>query len=215
MIRRLASLPAATAAVVTGVIAVGAWTARLLLSGGGTAPAVPLPPVFAAHVPTPAGPVATLTPPSARHPTPRPLALIIPAIGVNTRLVNLGLTSAGTVQVPADPAMAGWYTGSPRPGAIGSSIMLGHIDSLSGPAVFYALGRLRPPERVYVRRTDGTLAVFRVDSVRWYLKTRFPTSAVYGPTPDAELRLISCGGAFDPRLKSYLSNVVVYATAAA
>ena len=134
---------------------------------------------------------------SANHRTPRPVALIIPAIGVNARLVDLGLTSAGTVQVPADPAMPGWYTGSPRPGAIGSAIVLGHIDSLSGPAVFFGLGRLRPGERVYVRRADGTLAVFRVDSVRWYLKSRFPTAAVYGPTPDPELRLISCGGVFD------------------
>jgi len=141
------------------------------------------------------------------------VALIIPAIGVHTRLVDLGLASGGTVQVPPDPAVAGWYTRSPRPGAIGSAILLGHIDSLSGPAVFYRLGSLRPRERIYVRRADGTIVVFRVDSVRWYLKSAFPTAAVYGPTPDPELRLISCGGVFDQRLKSYLSNVVVYATA--
>ena len=201
--------------MVAGVIAAGAGAAGLLLAGRNMTPAAPFPPTSAALAPVPVGRVPPLNGASANHRTPPPVALIIPAIGVNARLVDLGLTSAGTVQVPTDPAMPGWYTGSPRPGAIGSAIVLGHIDSLSGPAVFFRLGRLRPGERVDVRRADGTLAMFRVDSVGWYPKSRFPTAAVYGPTPDPELRLISCGGVFDEQLKSYLSNVVVYATAVA
>ena len=213
MIKRLVSRRAAAAAVVAGLIVAGAGVAGLLLAGRGAVHAAPAAPTHAAFVPAPAGPPAALAGPSARRRAPRPVALIIPAIGVNTRLVNLGLAAGGTLQVPPDPAVAGWYTGSPRPGAIGSAILLGHIDSLSGPAVFYRLGHLRPHERVYVRRADGTLVLFRVDSVRWYPKSAFPTAAVYGPTPDPELRLISCGGVFDQRLKSYTSNVVVYATA--
>ncbi len=200
-------------AVVAGVIAAGAGAAGLVTAGRGAVPAAPSPRPAAAIASAPAGRSVTVPGRSAWYRTPPPVALIIPAIGVNARLVNLGLTTAGTVQVPADPARPGWYTGSPRPGAIGSSILLGHVDSLSGPAVFYRLGHLRPGERVYVRRPDGTLAVFRVDGVRWYLKSHFPTAAVYGPAPDPELRLISCGGVFDQNLKSYLSNVVVYATA--
>jgi sortase (surface protein transpeptidase) len=94
-------------------------------------------------------------------------------------------------------------------------VIAGHIDSRSGPGVFFALSRLRPGDRIYVRRTDGTLARFRVTAVRSYAKQHFPTLAVYGPVPDAELRLITCGGAFDPALGSYLSNIVVYAAAAA
>ncbi len=206
MIRPFAGRSAAVTAVVAGLIAVGAGAAGLLV---GTTTAGPMSP--APTAPTPTGRVAAAN--GAGYRTPQPVALIIPAIGVDARLVDLGLTAAGTVQVPAEPASPGWYTGSPRPGAIGSSILLGHIDSNFGPAVFYRLGELRPRERVYVRRADHTLAVFRVDSVRWYQKTHFPTAAVYGPTPDAELRLISCGGVFDPQLKSYLSNIVVYATA--
>ncbi len=213
MSTRLAGRPGAIAAVVAGLIAVAAGTAGLLVIGRGAVPAAASRPARATTAPTPFGPVAQFASPSAHRQTPRPVALIIPAIGVNTRLIHLGLAAGGAVAVPPDPAVAGWYTGSPRPGAIGSAIILGHIDSLSGPAVFYRLGHLRPHDRVYVRRTDGKLAVFRVDSVRWYLKSRFPTAAVYGPTPDPELRLISCGGVFDPSLKSYLSNVVVYATA--
>jgi sortase (surface protein transpeptidase) len=96
----------------------------------------------------------------------------------------------------------------------GSAIIAGHIDSTAGPAVFYRLASLRPGDRAYVRRADGTLAVFRVTAVRTYPKDRFPTAAVYGPAPGLQLRLITCGGIFDPAIRSYLSNVVVYAVAA-
>jgi sortase (surface protein transpeptidase) len=90
-------------------------------------------------------------------------------------------------------------------------VIAGHIDSRVGPGVFFHLSQLRPGDHVYVRRADGSLAVFRVTAVQSYAKDRFPTLAVYGPTPDAELRLITCGGTFDPQLGSYLSNTVVYA----
>jgi sortase (surface protein transpeptidase) len=90
-------------------------------------------------------------------------------------------------------------------------VIAGHIDSYAGPGVFFRLSELAPGDRVYVRRTDGTLAVFRVTAVRLYAKDKFPTQAVYGPTPDAELRLITCGGTFDYQTRSYLSNTVVYA----
>ena len=114
--------------------------------------------------------------------------------------------------MPTSTTVAGWYTGSPRPGEIGSSIIAGHIDSLAGPAVFFRLRLLRPGNLVYVRRADGTIAVFRVTAEHMYPKPDFPTEQVYGPVPDAELRLITCGGVFDPTTLSYLSNVVVYAT---
>jgi len=116
------------------------------------------------------------------------------------------------MQVPSSTTVAGWYTGSPRPGSIGSSIIVGHIDSTSGPGVFYRLTELRSGDDVFVKRADGTTAEFRVTSIQTYLKDQFPTEKVYGPTPDAELRLITCGGAFDSATHHYLSNIVVYAT---
>jgi len=137
-------------------------------------------------------------------------ALTLP-LGVSTRLVRLGLTSAGTLQVPASAAVAGWYTGSSRPGAIGAAVIGGHIDSRLGPGVFYRLRLLHRGSRVYVRRAGGTLAVFRVTAMHAYLKSRFPTEAVYGPTPDAQLRLITCGGTFDYATGHYLGNVIAYA----
>src|ERR1017187_8736200 len=127
-----------------------------------------------------------------------------------TRSRKLVLPPTGP-QAPASTVVAGWYAGSPRPGAIGSSVIGGHIDSYQGPGVFFRLRLLHPGNQIYVRRADGTVAVFRVYAVQQYLKARFPTESVYGPTPDAELRLITCGGTFDPATGHYLSNVVVYA----
>jgi sortase (surface protein transpeptidase) len=167
--------------------------------------------VAAGPLPVPIGPIAALPQSKNGDNVPRPVTLIIPSIGVQTKLTDLGVTASGDLQVPSSTAVAGWYTRSPRPGAIGSAVIAGHIDSLSGPGVFFSLSRLRPGDRIYVRRADGTLALFRVTAVVSYVKDHFPTLAVYGPVPDAELRLITCGGVFDPALRSYLSNLVVYA----
>jgi sortase (surface protein transpeptidase) len=160
--------------------------------------------------PAPRGIFAALPRARAARRVAPPVALVIPAIGVRTQLTRLGRTSQGTLQVPASTSVAGWYTASPRPGEIGSAIIVGHIDSYLGPGVFFRLRLLRPGDLVYVRRADGTLVVFRVYAQRMYAKNHFPTDQVYGPTPDAELHLITCGGVFDPATGSYLSNVVVY-----
>jgi len=148
---------------------------------------------------------------SAVQQVARPVWLSIPVIGVRTSLVDLGLRSNGTLQVPSSTAVAGWYTGSPRPGTIGAAIIAGHVDSRSGLGIFFWLRELRPGDRIYVGRADGTMAVFTVTAVRKVAKDLFPTTAVYGPVPDPELRLITCGGVFDRSLGSYLSNIVVFA----
>jgi sortase (surface protein transpeptidase) len=166
-----------------------------------------------ALVPVPSGHAGTLPAASSSQRVAGPADLIIPAIGVRTRIIRLGITPVGAPEVPSTAAVAGWYTGSPPPGAIGSSIILGHVDSRRGPGVFFRLRLLRRADRLYVRRADGSLAVFSVHAVHIYAKDHFPAAAVYGPTPDPELRLITCGGIFDPRLGSYLSNIVVYAAA--
>ena len=116
--------------------------------------------------------------------------------------------------MPATTSVAGWFTGSPPPGATGSAIIAGHINSYRGPGVFLRLDELRPGNRIYVRRSDQTTVTFRVTAVHRYLKNHFPTQTVYGATPDAELRLITCGGTFDSATGHYLSNIVVYAAEA-
>jgi hypothetical protein len=196
----------ATIALAAGLLVVSAGGAGLALASH---PA-PAPQETAPVLPAPVGPIAGIVR-SQGAKIPVPVELTIPAIGVQTKLIDLGLTASGALQVPSSTAVAGWYTGSPRPGAIGPAVIAGHIDSYTGPGIFFYLSQLRPGDNVYVRRADGTLAVFRVTAVHSYPKDRFPTVAVYGPTPDAELRLITCGGTFDYQLRSYLSNTVVYA----
>jgi sortase (surface protein transpeptidase) len=163
-------------------------------------------------VAAPSGSAAAAPDSSPAAAAPAPVSLTIPAIGVRSKLITLGITAKGTLQVPTSTSVAGWYTGSPRPGEIGSSVIAGHIDSYLGPGIFYRLREMRPGERIYVRRANGTLAVFSVYAVRQYPKDHFPTGKVYGPAPDAELHLITCGGTFDYATRSYLSNTVVYST---
>ncbi len=194
-----------------GLVVIAAGTAGLLLTRH-SAPAMRPVAAGVGAMPAPTGPIVAPPQSADPHPVAAPVSLTIPLIGVSTKLITLGLQSNGSLQVPSTTSVAGWYTGSPRPGAIGSAVIVGHIDSVSGPGVFFRLDELRRGNQVYVRRADGSMAEFRVTTVQEYLKDKFPTEAVYGPTPDAELRLITCGGAFDYATRHYLSNIVVYAT---
>ncbi|HMH35703.1 MAG TPA: class F sortase, partial [Streptosporangiaceae bacterium] len=146
-----------------------------------------------------------------------PVAVRIPAIGVDSKLLRLGLNADGTVQVPSIRTSAGraaWYKYSATPGQIGSSVIEGHVDSQQGPAVFFRLGALHRGDTIDVTLADGVTAVFRVTGVREYSKTRFPAKAIYGTTDFAALRLITCGGAFDYATGHYLSSTVVFASLA-
>ncbi|PRZ44078.1 sortase (surface protein transpeptidase) [Antricoccus suffuscus] len=167
----------------------------------------------------------TSTTPSASAPAPAPLTLPasppthidVPAIGVSSDLLQLGTNPDGTVQVPPleKDSRAGWFTGSPTPGQLGPSIVLGHIDSKEyGPGVFFKLGALKPGDQVSITRTDATVAVFNIDKVAQYPKNQFPTIEVYGNTDHAALRLITCGGKFDFTAHSYEDNIVVFASLA-
>jgi Sortase domain len=141
-----------------------------------------------------------------------PVRLQIPAIDVSTPLVKLGRLPDGSLEVPKDWDTAGWYDKGPRPGQPGPAVILGHVDSKTGPAVFYQLRALRPGDTVRVGLADGRTLVFQVQRIQRYPKDEFPTEAVYFPTLNRELRLITCGGEFDYARHSYLDNIVVYAT---
>ena len=184
------------AALGAGLLAVGVGAAGLATSALSPAHAAPLPP---RPVPIPAPTERTVLPASlATGPqAARPTWLSIPSLGIRTRLIHLGVNADGTLQVPSSTTVAGWYTGSPRPGTVGSAIIAGHVDSRTGPGIFFWLRTLHRGDRIYVGRADGTMAVFTVTKIRKFAKDEFPTAAVYGPVPDAELRLITCGGIFD------------------
>ena len=147
-----------------------------------------------------------------RLPLSAPVRLEIPAIGVTSALVRLGLNADGTMQVPGDFQAAGWFTGAPQPGQLGPALIAGHVDSRTGPAVFYHLRDLRPGDEVRVVRADRRVVRFRVDSLASYPKQALPDDAVYGATTTPALRLITCAGSFDRSRRSYRDNLVVSAT---
>ncbi|WP_069172709.1 class F sortase [Streptomyces griseus] len=151
---------------------------------------------------------------AATAPLPRsePVRIRIPRIGVDAPMTRLGLRADGSLEVPParDRNLAGWFAKGTPPGAKGTAIVAGHVDNAQGPSVFYALGSLKKGDRVEIGRGDGRTAVFAVDAVEVYANDDFPDRRVYGPSPDASLRLITCGGAFS-RTTGYQGNVVAYA----
>jgi len=203
--------PAALLTLAAGLVVILGGTFGLLLTRHSTPPMRPVAAGVGA-LPAPTGPIVAAPQSPGPQPVAAPVSLTIPLIGVQTNLITLGLLSNGQLEVPNTTSVAGWYTGSPRPGSVGSAIIVGHIDSKDARGVFYRLNTLTKGDKIYVKRTDGTLAEFSVTSVQTYLKDHFPTEDVYGPVPDAELRLITCGGTFDYGTGHYLSNIVVYAT---
>jgi hypothetical protein len=177
----------------------------------------PVPSAAAAH-PSSAG--ATAVRPgsggSAAGSLPRsvPVRLRIPAIGVDARVVPLGLDASGGVAVPPldTPFLTSWYDRGSAPGQAGPAVLLGHVDSAAvGPAVFYKLGDLVPGDLVYVTRSDHRTAVFRVTAVVLYPEQEFPTREVYGSTPQPSLRLITCGGDYDEQTHLYVDRIIAFA----
>ena len=142
------------------------------------------------------------------------MRLWIPAIAVSTRLVRLGRLPDGSLEVPHDWDTAGWYKGGPRPGQPSPAVILGHVDSKRGPAVFFRLRQLRPGDRIEVAGADGSVVRFVVERTAQFDKRRFPTDDVYYPTLRPELRLVTCGGSFDASVGHYRSNIIVFASLA-
>jgi Sortase domain len=148
---------------------------------------------------------------TAPGPASPPVRLTIPAIRVATPLVRLGRERDGGMQVPADFARAGWFAEGLSPGQVGPAVIAGHVDSRTGPAVFYRLRELRAGDTVQVERADGVRIRFVVEQTRSFPKATFPTAEVFGPAPWAALRLVTCGGDFDRARGTYRDNLVVFA----
>jgi Sortase domain len=177
-------------------------------------PAVTLP---AAALASPLQSAVKSAPTPVRFPRSEPTEISIPRIRVSAKIVTVGLDATGSIAVPPlkHAHLAGWYRLGPSPGEVGNAVVVGHVDShVTGRAVFFELGALRAGDLVQIRRADATVARFVVRTVASYPKSDFPTDLVYGPSDQAGLRLITCGGQFDQDARSYLSNVIVFATLA-
>lgn len=190
---------------------VGAVAAVLLAGCAAEDPPPPAPAVATAPPPAPAGPPEELVDGLVLAPA-APVSLTIPALDVETgAFAPLGVSPDGAMDVPADAATVGWFTGAPAPGALGPAVLAAHVDWQGATGIFHELHELRPGDEVRVGRADGTTATFRVTDLQQHAKDAFPTDAVYGPIDHAGLRLITCGGRFDDAADSYRDNIVVFA----
>ena len=198
------------------------WTGTSVLLAAAGAAAVVLGTQAAPHavrldVPVAASAPAPLTDRSApaaplQLPASEPVRVAIPALGVTSGVMELGLADDGTMEVPPGAHPVGWYDRSPTPGQLGPAVLAGHVDWAGEPGAFYGLRELLPGDEVVVDRADGTVATFRVDRVEEHDKDAFPSDDVYGDIPSAGLRLITCGGSFDSDTGDYDDNVIVFAT---
>jgi LPXTG-site transpeptidase (sortase) family protein len=161
--------------------------------------------------PTVTGGPVTAAPPLPASP---PTQVRIDAINATSSLVPLGLNPDQTITVPPvnTPLQASWYRLGPTPGAAGPAIILGHINGNGKEGIFAKLNQLKPGDQVKVTRQDGKTAVFTVTKMQQIAKNTFPTVDVYGDTPDAQLRLITCGGGFDKAKRSYVDSIIAFAT---
>lgn len=165
----------------------------------------------------PAAPAAS--PPAATAPAaPAPTAVHLPTLGESSTLTRTGMLPTGAPEVPpvTDPMQASWATWSPEPGTPGPATLYGHVDGIidgqSGqPGIFHRAHQLRPGDPIVVDQTGGGRAVFTVYRVATYPKADVPEPEVYGNTDGPELRLVTCGGSFDPAASSYRDQIVVYA----
>lgn len=153
--------------------------------------------------------------PAAQHVAarqmPRPVRILIPAIRVSAPVIPLGLNRDRTLQVPKNFAQTGWFVGGPEPGEAGPAVIVGHVDSKAGAAVFYRIRALRRGDLIKVSLKGGSSVRFVVRGTRKVPKKRFPTKLVYGRTKLPTLRLVTCDGAFDRSTGHYVDNFIVFA----
>lgn len=205
--------PAGTGRLLTGVawavLLLGLWLWGRDASGGMSAPTT-------GDVAAVGRPLGAPLPP-AREPLDgaAPRSVEVPSVGIDAPVVPRGLDKDGAIDPPPYdlPQTAGWYGKGTEPGAEGAALIVGHVDTETEPAVFYGLSAVQPGEKVRVVRDDGSVAEFTVDNVQVVTRERFDAEKAYGPRVDgrAELRLITCGGKYDEKSRSYTANVVVSA----
>ncbi|MEU4030483.1 class F sortase [Streptomyces anulatus] len=149
--------------------------------------------------------------PDARTAAP-PSRIRIPAIGLDQPLIGLRVQQDGRLGTPDDPKELGWWSDGPRPGAPGATVIVGHVDSATGPGAFSGLSTLDPGDTVTMVRDDRSTITFTIRALRQYGKDAFPDSQVYATSGPPSLHLITCSGAYDRSRGEYRDNLVVYAT---
>jgi hypothetical protein len=196
------------------VVALGGWGIGQLVGAARSPGAPPALPEQVLAMPTAGVGSAehvTSSPSPLNHSVPS--KIIIPAIGLRADIDQIGLRPDGALETPSFERAnrAAWYRLGPSPGEAGPAVIIGHVDTKKGPAVFYYLTKLHPGDKIEVERTDGVTAIFTIDTLESFPKSEFPTNRVYGGSPAPLLRLITCGGRFDASRHSYVDNIVAFA----
>ncbi len=181
-----------------------------LVAGAADRPAASAP---AGSAPAASAPVGA-SPAEADEQAAAPVRVRIPAIDIDAAVGPLLVDENGVLPPPDSFEETGWWKEGPEPGEVGPAVIAGHVDSYKGPAVFFELDEIDAGDKIFVDRADGTTVVFVAQRTERHPKAEFPTEAVYGDTPNAQLRLITCGGAFNETERTYLDNVIVFATQA-
>lgn len=141
-----------------------------------------------------------------------PTRLVIPSINVDAGFETpLGLKGNGEIETPKGYEEVAYYKNGPTPGELGPSVILGHVDSYQGPAVFFSLGQLKEGDQIKVEREDGSVAVFAVTNLERHPQSGFPTAEVYSDIDHAGLRLITCTGVYEKDKLRYTHNLIVFA----
>ncbi|MEU2752328.1 class F sortase [Streptomyces collinus] len=217
-LRTVVSVLWAVAALVLTVSLVGGRGGSSDAAGPPHAPpavaASPAVPEVPATPPTSAAPQRSAAAGAGPHlPRSRPVRLLIPKISVDAPFTDLAIGSSGQLEPPPshDTNLVGWYAKGHTPGEAGTAIIAGHVDTATSPAVFAGLSALKKGDRFQVARADGGKATFVVYATESFEKDAFPSDRVYGDTPDAQVRLITCAGAYDRQARDYTENLVVFA----
>lgn len=173
------------------------------------APSVPSPRTATAFPVT----AAAVSPNQAHHESTvdGPQRITIPQINLSASIVPIGLQPDGSLAVPGNFSLAGWYAGGTAPGDSGPAVIVGHVDSQRGPAVFFRLHELAPDQSVMIETASNATLTFIIERIEQHSKDRFPTTEVYGSTNQRALRIVTCGGEFDRKIGSYRDNIVVFA----
>lgn len=139
-----------------------------------------------------------------------PVRLEIPSLNLTAPVVPVGVDANNALQIPDQSNAVGWYTGGALPGTQGSAVIDGHLDTVSGPAIFWNLHKLKSGDQIKVAMSDGTARTFLVSALKNFPQNNFPTAEVYGDPGFADLNLITCSGAYDRSISRYTDNLVVF-----
>lgn len=211
--RRPTALVPVALLVLALLAAAGAWALSDDEPAAPAAANVAAPPTAEAPRPSPTASSGTLTVQGETQPGSAPDRVRVPRAGIDVGVETLGTDGRGRLESPRAWQRAGWFGSGAAPGDVGPAVVAGHVDSPTGPAAFTGLDTVRPGDEVVVDRADGSSVTFVVDRTEVVGKGAFPTDEVYGPTPDAQLRLITCDGPYVRSSGGYQDNLVVYATA--